>query len=233
MKNLFLKFLNTTSSYLPLPQLIKRSEQNLFLPFYHAIDKKENLPHIRHLYPTRNAEQFEADLDFLLKYFKPISLEELIKISKGEKAIGQNYFHLTFDDGLRQVYEIALPILEKKGIPATVFFNTDFIDNKNLFYRYKASLLIEKTNEDKIENKLNTINGVLENIDLENCTDKNSFDKLILKVNHDQQDCLNKLAEILEVDFEKFLEDYQPYMTPTQIKDFQKRGFTIKFSSKT
>ena len=227
MKNLFLKFLNTTSHLLPLPQLIERSEQKILLPFYHAIDEKEDLPHIYHLYPTRNTKQFEADLDFILEHFKPISLEELIQISKGEKSIEENYFHLTFDDGLRQVYEIALPILEKIGIPATVFFNTDFIDNKDLFYRYKASLLIEKTNEEKIEKNLSRINEIFTEASFENCTNKISFNELILKINFDQQESLNKLARILKIDFEKFLQEYQPYMTTEQIKDFQKRGFTI------
>ncbi|WP_262708643.1 polysaccharide deacetylase family protein [Natronoflexus pectinivorans] len=52
-------------------------------------------------------------------------------------------FHLTFDDGLSEIYHETIPILEKKGIPATIFLNTGFIDNKKMFYRFKSSLVIE------------------------------------------------------------------------------------------
>ncbi len=60
----------------------------VFLPFYHTVSD-ENLPHILN-YPYRNVAQFEKELDFFLKYFKPVSLEELAS----ENYSGKKVFHL-------------------------------------------------------------------------------------------------------------------------------------------
>ncbi len=119
-----------------------------FLPFYHAIGYQEELPHIKNLYTPRNKEQFISDLDFFLQYFEPIDLFELIKRIEENNFMknGKPIFHLSFDDGLRQVYDVAKNILIQKGIPATIFINPNFLDNKELFFRYEESLRKENIN---------------------------------------------------------------------------------------
>ncbi|MBK6993412.1 MAG: polysaccharide deacetylase family protein [Lewinellaceae bacterium] len=101
----------------------------------------ESPPHVRHLYPVRTERQFREDLDFLLKHFQPIDLQTLWEHVFEKRAFDRPVFHLTFDDGLRECYDVVLPILLEKGISATFFLNPDFIDNQGLMYRYKASLL--------------------------------------------------------------------------------------------
>lgn len=113
----------------------------LFLPFYHTVSNTE-LPHIQHLYPIKTAKQFEKDLDFLLQYFEPIAMDTLAKQIQQQKPFDRPSFHLTFDDGLSGCYHIIAPILKRKGIPASFFINSDFVDNQGLFYRYQVSLLL-------------------------------------------------------------------------------------------
>ncbi|HYQ58821.1 MAG TPA: polysaccharide deacetylase family protein, partial [Draconibacterium sp.] len=110
------------------------SKTPVFLPFYHVVSNKK-LPHILN-YPVINEKEFERELDFYLKYFTPVTLEELVNSSTAG-----NCFHISIDDGLKECTEVIAPILYKKGIPATFFVNSGFVDNKNLFHRYKASLL--------------------------------------------------------------------------------------------
>ena len=60
---------------------------------------------------------FERHLDCLGKSFRFVSLDEI-----GDRLLNGLPFHepvaaITFDDGYRDVYELALPILERKGIP--------------------------------------------------------------------------------------------------------------------
>ena len=114
-----------------------------FLPFYHAVSD-EKLPHVLN-YPYRNILQFEKELDFFLKYFQPVLLEELIS----GKCSGEKGFHLSFDDGLRECAEVIAPVLLKKGIPATFFLNSAFVDNKALFHKYKASLVLNRLRESR------------------------------------------------------------------------------------
>ena len=109
-----------------------------FLPFYHTVSNKY-LPYILN-YPFKNSTQFETELDYYLKYFKPVSLDYLVENPKPNK----NVFHLSFDDGLRECEELIAPVLLKKGIPATFFVNSGFVDNQALFHRYKASLILSE-----------------------------------------------------------------------------------------
>src|SRR5438128_1134088 len=70
---------------------------------------------------------FERHLDCLGKSFRFVSLDEI-----GDRLLNGLPFHepvaaITFDDGYRDVYELALPVLERKGIPAAMFVVTDLV----------------------------------------------------------------------------------------------------------
>ena len=108
------------SAISPWKKLIRNKKNLPFLPFYHAIGSPGELPHIRHLYSPSDSRKFEADLDMILSLFKPISLGEFMRFSRNEIEFDEPVFHLSFDDGLRQVHDIALPILKRKGIPVVI-----------------------------------------------------------------------------------------------------------------
>ena len=180
-----------------------------FLPFYHVVSNQD-LPHILN-YNFRNIFQFEKELDFYLKYFEPVSLEFLLNHRSPSKKV----FHLSFDDGLKECAEIIAPILLKKGIPASFFVNTGFVDNKKLFHKYKASLIFRNIQEKpkaEIERLLN---------------ENNLVGKKVLKAEISQLVVLDELAKILGIDFEQFLQSQKPYLTTSQILELQSQGFTI------
>ncbi|MDF1671938.1 MAG: polysaccharide deacetylase family protein [Vicingaceae bacterium] len=169
----------------------------MILPFYHVVTNEES-EHFNQLYPIKTVEEFKSDLDFLLKHFKPISLDELIELNKSGKRPKKNCFHLTFDDGLKELYTIVAPILKEKKIPATFFINTDFIDNQQLFYRFKANLLAEKY----------AATGMLD-------------------LPYGEEKTMDMLAETLDFSFNDYLANEQPYLTTSQINELVNDGFTI------
>ncbi|MBF0240594.1 MAG: polysaccharide deacetylase family protein [SAR324 cluster bacterium] len=61
---------------------------------------------------------FEDQLHFIKKYFNLISPDDLLS-----SKIPHNAALITFDDGLRNVFTQALPLLEKHHIPFIVFLN--------------------------------------------------------------------------------------------------------------
>ncbi len=188
----------------PLRLLINISRQHLLLPFYHIVSDTPP-PHIKHLYSVKTIREFRKDLDFLLKYYKPVDAQMLYNITlKGEKR-DKKVFHLTFDDGLQEMYHIVAPILYKKGIPATFFINSEFVGNQNLFYRYQASLILENR---LLTNQL-----------------ADEFRKTILSISYHDKDLLNQWLDQEAVRL--FLEEQQPYMTKDQILNLSNRGFTI------
>ncbi len=212
--------LHIASGLLPLNQLIRLTSKKIILPFYHTISD-EKLPHIHNLYSIRNRKVFEKDIDYLCQNFAPISLDELYDIILENKQLNKPVFHLSFDDGLSQVYSHISPLLEKKGIPASIFINTDFIDNKALFYRYKVSLIIDNLSSDKKQKE--DISSLL-NIDLQN---NNQITRQLLKLRYNDISMINSIARIVNIDFEKYLSDSKPYLTSDEVIDLRNRGFSI------
>ncbi len=212
------------SSFVNTKFLVKRTGQTVILPFYHTVSDTD-LPHIKHLYTCKNVTDFKKDLDFLLKNFRPIDLFELISWVKGEKELKDPCFFLSFDDGLREFGEIIAPILKEKGIPATCFLNAAFIDNHELFYRYKASLLIERFT-DREGVKLLQSHEVRDWF-RDNHLDKNKFKGSLLKFQYSDNHLLDELATLVGVDFSSFLKTQQPYLSTMQIRDLIDQGFTF------
>lgn len=188
--------------------LLKRKTP-LFLPFYHVVSD-DYLPHILN-YPYRNVAQFETELDFFLKHFKPVSLNEM----KNGNFRNKKVFHLSFDDGLRECYEIIAPVLLKKGIPATFFINTGFVDNKALFHKYKASLILNGLEEKSNVKAAEFLKG------------KGLFAENILQADISQNEVLNEAAVLMDIDFDNFLSRQKPYLTSRQISELVQKGFTI------
>lgn len=178
------------------------TNQRLIFPFYHSVTNTTPL-HLKHLYQSRSEQQFREDLEYLLKHYEPINLYELLKIKGGEKELTKNSFHLTFDDGLSEFYHFAAPILKEYGVPVTVFLNSDFIDNKRLFYRFKASLLFDQLK-----------------------------DSSILFISYQEQEQLDELAKKNGIDFDVYLKKYQPYLSSAQIKELIGQGVTFGAHSK-
>jgi peptidoglycan/xylan/chitin deacetylase (PgdA/CDA1 family) len=67
---------------------------------------------------------FEAQLGLLLgRGYRPVTFEQAVSASPGSRT-----FAVTFDDAYRSVLERAQPIMERMGVPGSVFVPTDFAD---------------------------------------------------------------------------------------------------------
>lgn len=83
-----------------------------------------------HNFPAECLQTFEAQCSHLARTYSSVSLTEVAEyVSKGRK-LPPHSFVFTVDDGYRDFYLNAYPLLKKYGIPATVFLTTDFLDGK-------------------------------------------------------------------------------------------------------
>ena len=222
-KKIFHKYLTPVISLFPFDTLRSIAGVKIFLPFYHAV-AEEAPSHMKYLFPVQNPDRFIKDLDFLVKKFKPVSLEDLIKMTANREKPSRAVFHLTFDDGLREFHDIVAPILKQKGIPATCFLNSGFIDNKALFYRFKASLLIDRLRS----RKAGTEEWCLfHQWELANDLTGKYYRKVLLDIGYPQQDLLDELATAIRFNFSDYLKTARPYMTSEEIKSLIKQGFTF------
>lgn len=84
----------------------------------------------------------EDQLDWLGRRFRFISLGELGAKLEAHEPFSVPVAAVTFDDGYADVYEHALPLLRKKGIPAAVFVVTDVVESGGLQLYDKLHVLL-------------------------------------------------------------------------------------------
>ena len=222
MKSLKDAVLRPLINCIPFSFLQRTCSTKLVIVYYHVVND-EDVPHIRHLYKYKRTLQFVEDLEFLLRHYAPIGLPDLIHQANKMDPFPAPSFLLTFDDGLREFYDVISPILAEKGIPATVFVSSAFLDNRELFYKHKAGLLVEKLRNGISPGAERAVRGMLEKMGL-------SFSQLsegVLKVDYRRRESLDRIAEVLQVDFQRYLDEKQPYLTSGQIRELMDRGFTI------
>ncbi len=118
----------------------------LIVSNYHYIREDFTAPHASIFGLT--PKQFRKQLEELAKYGSFISKEELVNFKN--KEFNRNYLLITFDDGLREQYELAKPVLDEMGIPAIFFINTSNFQDKDISLVHKIHLLRSQLSSDDI-----------------------------------------------------------------------------------
>jgi len=81
-------------------------------------------------------EKFREIIDNLKMIGEFVNTDTCIEMIKGEKEIDKKYFHLSFDDGFRNIFLNALPTLRDQNIPAIIFVPTDIISTDYEMSKY-------------------------------------------------------------------------------------------------
>ena len=86
----------------------------------------------------------ERQLDWIGRHFRFISLDELCPRLECGESFDEPVAAITFDDGYRDVYDHAFPLLKRKGIPWAVFVVTGLIGTSRLQSYDKLYLLLDR-----------------------------------------------------------------------------------------
>jgi len=86
--------------------LLRRPRVEVVILYYHAV-------------PARQRRRFAHQMDMLIRLTTPVKLDFDTSFARETRYSG-----VTFDDGFRSVAENAIPELEKRDIPATIFVTT-------------------------------------------------------------------------------------------------------------
>jgi peptidoglycan/xylan/chitin deacetylase (PgdA/CDA1 family) len=194
----------------------------LVIPLWHVVSDQP-LEHVSGIYKFRNVKQFKADLEYFQRHYTPISLHSVIQHLNGAGQLPKRCFLPTFDDGFREISDVVAPILHAKGIPAVFFPITSAIDNRELCYPQKMSMLIRALNR----NVNCKTNKEVARILIKARIKEKDLRYGIRSISYRQRKLLDELGTVLEVDFVSYLSTVQPYFTSMQIKDLLKKGFDI------
>ncbi len=114
---------------------------------YHAV-QPDPVKYIDSLGGIIHSEStFRHQMEMLARDYHPISLGELTsKIRVGDR-LSRRSVVVTFDDGYSDNYDVAMPILNELGIPATFYATVDCIENKKLPWPSRLRWTFRKTTQ--------------------------------------------------------------------------------------
>ena len=108
---------------------------------------------------------FERQLDLIGRRFKFVGIDEVGEAVRNGIPFEEPVAAVTFDDGYQDVFDNALPILKRKGIPAASFVVTDLIGRSAWQTHDKLYHLVEKAFS-QWSNPRTRLYGVLRDLDL-------------------------------------------------------------------
>lgn len=211
----------TALGLMPIPLILLRKLTNVnpLIINYHVVSDAY-LPHVAHLYKYRNVKTFTEDLKYLKRHYYPISIVEFLDHIKNKTILPRNSFMLTFDDGFKEVYSTVAPILQELSLTTTVFMTRNYLDNLELGYDQKKSLILEhllSTKDDLVKNKIFSL--------VRSC--ENDLKKAILGIPYDERLVVDEIAALLQINTDAFLQENKPYLTTSQVKELLDMGFTF------
>ena len=118
----------------------------LVVLMYHRVLPKDS--------PARRTEQpgmyvspatLDLHLTELKRRFEPVHLEEWLRRAKTGAPLPRLACAITFDDGWRDNYEYALPVLAKHQFPATIFLVSSYIGTSYRFWPNRLMSLLQKS----------------------------------------------------------------------------------------
>jgi peptidoglycan/xylan/chitin deacetylase (PgdA/CDA1 family) len=124
----------TSPAYAPTPDGVAR-QLNIPILMYHYLSTPPPDANIYRHDLSVPPELFAAHLDRLLaEGYTTVSLYQMIDALQQGTPLPEKPVVITFDDGYRDNYENAFPLLRERAMQATIFVVTDFMDEERPAY---------------------------------------------------------------------------------------------------
>lgn len=140
------RILSNMMSFCGVHSLFERicfSDKALVLMYHRVISSFDDQPFFVEPGMYISAETFGKQIAFLKDRFEVIFFEELVnKVLNGENVGG--LCAITFDDGWRDNYMEAFPVLKKHCVPATIFLATGFVGTDRMFWPEETCFYLER-----------------------------------------------------------------------------------------
>lgn len=94
---------------------------------------------------------FRAQVDWLARGPRVVALDEAIERLTSNRPWHEPAVLVTFDDGYRDNFDVAAPILRERGIPATFFLPTAFLEEPRLPWWDRVACILKKTRATRLD----------------------------------------------------------------------------------
>lgn len=205
-----------------VPRITRRTGPSGRILYYHRVND-EGDP----FFPAISTALFEEQMRVVARRHTVVSLHGLLRhIETGAPG---SVVAVTFDDGYQDNYSNALPILERFGLPATIFLTTGSIDSGGPLWFEQLAWALKTTTRQAIDLEID----VPRRLPLTTTAERLAANDLIFGVlrrlpDSDRRDALPRLLAQLATEYPR---ERGRMLRWDQIRDMQRRG--IDFGAHT
>jgi peptidoglycan/xylan/chitin deacetylase (PgdA/CDA1 family) len=182
------------------PFVKKQNFRNIQILIYHRVNDDSDP-----FFPATPTSVFAKQMEYLASHFNICPLGEAIERMK-RNDVQNNTVVVTFDDGYRDNYINAFPILRSLSIPSTIFLATDAIGSGRVLWHDRVFSAFRRTRMEHIEG----FGNIPKRYSLKTLEEKIYTQQNILKFlwsinNNEKSFWIDRLMEILGVEDNKLI----------------------------
>src|SRR2546430_8897934 len=198
--------------------------------YYHYVG--DTVSYYGEFYRGCTVERFRRDLEALRKVFEIVPLTKVVEFNLGMHAPQIPYLAVTFDDGFNLCRKEVLQILDQLKIKATTFVITSCLDNRNLMWRNKLSVIRAAVDEEVYLTKYNELMTKLDYLQI------TRGDQLMAATENWDMSRKDEWADELWKrcglpPLENYLDEHRPYFTWEGLSDWIACGHSVGFHTHT
>jgi peptidoglycan/xylan/chitin deacetylase (PgdA/CDA1 family)/CelD/BcsL family acetyltransferase involved in cellulose biosynthesis len=125
----------------------RRRQPSARILYYHRVNDDRDL-----FFPATPLAAFDGQMRHIARHYKVVSLRALIDHLANGSA--EPVVAITFDDGYRDNCENAFPILQRYGLPATIFLATGSLDSREPLWFEKLAATLKATTQEFVDVEL-------------------------------------------------------------------------------
>lgn len=219
MKHTVMSWMNSAGLFAPFRLA---SRQKALILMYHRFSESDDGV-------STYAQRFAEQLDYLTQHYRIVSLAEAAGYIATGKPMPPGLAVITIDDGYRDAYEIAFPILRARKAPATLFVVTDFVDRKCWLWTDKLRYLTARAEPGVFESM---VNGRALRVDLNGRATRlraaEQINGQLKRMTDDAKDAaIERLARVFGVELPALPPHELSSLTPEELREMDAAGVEI------
>jgi peptidoglycan/xylan/chitin deacetylase (PgdA/CDA1 family) len=178
---------------------------------------------------STSARSFNEQLEYLKAHYTLVPLTKIAEYIRSGVSLPPGLAAITIDDGFRDAYEVAFPLLRRHNAPATLFVITDFLDRKCWMWTDKMRYLTARAEAKEFEA---TIDGRTLKFELEGSWSRldaaTRANEILKKMpDEEKEEAIARLASTLRLSLPDLPpEEFAP-VTWEQAREMDKAGVEI------
>lgn len=215
------------SGFLHLYRWIKslNKKQEVTILVYHRVQEYHEESNFDASIISASPKNFEEQMRFLSTNYNVISFDRFIEHIQNKTRLPEKSVVITFDDGYKDNYRNAYPILKKYGLPATVFLTTGYLDNITIPWWDKVAYIINETECTDFE--LTGFGRYSLKTDIQKVEAIHSIQEKLKKIKEEEKNLLiRKLEDILNVEIPEDL-GRELFLSWDEVREMSKGGISF------